>query len=53
MDIGTVRGLITGALIVLFLALVVWAFSSKRKEQFDRAARTALEEDETLEKGKK
>ena len=46
MDIGTVRGLITGALIVLFLALVVWAYSSKLKEQFDRAARTALDADD-------
>ncbi|MEZ5473658.1 MAG: CcoQ/FixQ family Cbb3-type cytochrome c oxidase assembly chaperone [Steroidobacteraceae bacterium] len=46
MDIGTVRGLITGALIILFLALVAWAWSGKRKEQFDRAARRALEEDD-------
>lgn len=45
MDIGTVRGLITAALIVLFVALIVWAWSSKRRATFERAARMPLEDD--------
>ncbi|MEZ5498718.1 MAG: cbb3-type cytochrome c oxidase subunit 3 [Steroidobacteraceae bacterium] len=46
MDIGTVRGLITAALMVLFIAMVIWAYSGRRKRGFDDAARAPLEEDE-------
>lgn len=45
MDIGTVRGLITAALIVLFIALIFWAWSGKRRATFERAARMPLEDD--------
>ncbi|ATJ81692.1 cbb3-type cytochrome oxidase subunit 3 [Halomonas beimenensis] len=38
MDIGTVRGIITGILIVAFLGLVWWAYSKRRKKDFDEAA---------------
>ncbi|MDR5866629.1 cbb3-type cytochrome oxidase subunit 3 [Halomonas koreensis] len=38
MDIGTVRGIITGLLIVAFLGLVWWAYSKRRKPDFDEAA---------------
>jgi cytochrome c oxidase cbb3-type subunit 4 len=48
MDIGTWRGLVTATLIVLFLALIVWAWSKARKPEFERAARAALEEDPSL-----
>jgi cytochrome c oxidase cbb3-type subunit IV len=46
MDIGVFRGLVTGTLLVLFIALVVWAWSRSRREQFDAAARLPLEEPE-------
>jgi cytochrome c oxidase cbb3-type subunit 4 len=46
MDIGTFRGVITVVLMMLFIALVVWAFSRRRKKDFDEAARLPLEEDE-------
>lgn len=45
MDIGTVRGLITLALFLSFLGLVAWAWSSKRRREFDAAALLPLEED--------
>lgn len=38
MDVGTVRGLVTLALLLAFLGLVLWAFSSRRKADFDDAA---------------
>jgi cytochrome c oxidase cbb3-type subunit 4 len=38
MDINTLRGLSTLFLLVAFLGLVFWAYSSKRKKEFDEAA---------------
>jgi cytochrome c oxidase cbb3-type subunit IV len=45
LDLGIFRGILTAILLVLFLALVFWAFSPKRKNAFERAARAALEDD--------
>jgi cytochrome c oxidase cbb3-type subunit IV len=45
MDIGTARGLITAALFIAFLALVFWAYSKRRKADFDVLARMPLEDD--------
>ena len=45
MDIGTVRGLLTVALLIAFVALVIWAYSKRRKPDFDRLARMPLEDD--------
>jgi cytochrome c oxidase cbb3-type subunit IV len=44
-DLGTLRGILTAVLLVLFVAVVFWAYSPRRKTSFDRAARTALEDD--------
>jgi cytochrome c oxidase cbb3-type subunit 4 len=41
---GTVSGIITVVLLVLFIAGWMWAWSSKRKPDFDAAARLPLEE---------
>ena len=38
MDINTLRGLATVVVMVTFLGICVWAFSSKRKRDFDEAA---------------
>jgi cytochrome c oxidase cbb3-type subunit 4 len=40
-------GIITGALIVLFLSGWAWAWSPRRKRAFDDAARLPLQEDAT------
>lgn len=45
MDIGTVRGLITLALIIAFAALVIWLFGRRRKADFEAAARLPLEDE--------
>ena len=46
MDINTFYGLLTLLLLILFIGIVLWAYSSKRKEQFDEAARLPLEDDD-------
>jgi cytochrome c oxidase cbb3-type subunit 4 len=46
MSSGTLSGIATGVLIILFIGLCVWAWSARRKAQFDRAARMPLEDDE-------
>lgn len=42
MDIGVFRGIVTGVLLLLFLGLIGWAWSRKRKSGFDAAAREPL-----------
>lgn len=44
--IGIVRGVITLVLMILFIALAMWAWSSRRKELFDSMARMPLDEDD-------
>ena len=46
MDIGTFRGIVTGVLLVSFLALIAWAWSRRRTASFDAAARMPLEEED-------
>lgn len=36
-------------LLIVFIGIVVWAWSGKRKRDFERAARIPLEEDEPAE----
>ena len=36
----------TLSLIIAFIGIVVWAYSSRRKSDFDEAARLPLEEDD-------
>lgn len=50
MSVATISGIITAVLIVLFLGIVFWSWSGKRKADFDEAARLPLE-DEPAEKG--
>jgi cytochrome c oxidase cbb3-type subunit IV len=45
LDMGMVRGIITAALLALFVWLVAWAWSRGRASAFDAAARLPLEED--------
>jgi cytochrome c oxidase cbb3-type subunit IV len=44
--IGIVRGLITLVLLLLFIALVAWAWSDRRKKTFEAMARMALDDDD-------
>jgi len=45
-EITVFHGLWTAALLVIFVGIVVWAWSGKRKGAFDEAARIPLEDDE-------
>ena len=50
MDINDLRGISTALLLIAFIALCIWAFSSKRKKSFDEAANLPFA-DEGDEKG--
>ena len=45
MTAGAVSGLITAILLAVFLAGVAWAWSGRRRDEFERAARLPLEDD--------
>jgi cytochrome c oxidase cbb3-type subunit 4 len=54
MDIGTVRGLITLLLLLAFIGLVFWAYSKRRKADFEEMAQLPFREYPTeKEKGSK
>jgi cytochrome c oxidase cbb3-type subunit IV len=44
MSAGFINGIVTALLLVLFIGLVLWAWSGKRKADFERAARLPLED---------
>ncbi len=45
MDINDMRVLITVLAFIAFIAIVVWAWSGRRREEFEQAARLALDDD--------
>ena len=45
MDAGLLHGLWTALLLAAFVAIVWWAWSGRRKRDFDEASRLPLEED--------
>jgi cytochrome c oxidase cbb3-type subunit IV len=45
MSAGTLSGIFTGILLLLFVGMWVWAFSRRQRAKFDEAARIPLEED--------
>ncbi len=49
MDINTLRGLSTLFMLVAFLGLVFWAYSSKRKKEFDEAAQLPFADEPDLD----
>jgi len=42
---GILRGITTLVLLFMFLGLITWAWSGRRKKEFDSMARMALDED--------
>ena len=44
MDYETFNGLYTLFLIVIFVALILWAYSKKRKTSFDNIAKSIFDE---------
>ena len=49
---GTLRGLITLALLIAFVALVVWLFVIRRRSDFDAAADIPLHENRERDEDK-
>ena len=45
MDAGFLHGIWTAALLAVFAAIVVWAWSGRRKRDFEEASRLPLDED--------
>jgi cytochrome c oxidase cbb3-type subunit IV len=50
MDINDIRAVMTVASFLVFIGIVVWAYSGGRKQRFDRAARSVLEEEDAADR---
>ena len=50
MDYGTLRGFFALLILALFVIIVVWSYSKKRKASFDEVANSIFEEDDMLKK---
>lgn len=48
MDINDLRSITTVLMFVMFIGIVVWAYSSKRKQSFEAVARQVLDDDDEL-----
>jgi len=48
MDINDLRGLLTAVLLFSFIGLCIWAWSSRRKADFEATAALPLEEDKFM-----
>lgn len=46
MDINTLRGISTILVMIAFVSICLWAYSSKRKSNFDDAANLPFEDEE-------
>ena len=46
MDYGTLRGIITIVVMVTFIGIFAWAYSSSHKKQFDDAANLVFSDEE-------
>jgi len=46
-DYSTFSSAMTVVMLVVFLGIVAWAYSAKRRAQFDEAARVPFEDDAT------
>lgn len=49
MSISFVQTVWTVIAFVIFVGIVIWAWSGRRKEAFDKAARMALDDDKPID----
>ena len=47
MELNTIRAFSTVVVMVVFIAICLWAYSSKRKSSFDEAAKLPFDDDTT------
>ncbi|MDX2370600.1 MAG: cbb3-type cytochrome c oxidase subunit 3 [Colwellia sp.] len=52
MEYGTLRGLVALLILALFVIIVVWSYSKKRKASFDEVANSIFEKDELTKQNK-
>ena len=52
MDYGTLRGFFALLILALFIIIVVWSYSKKRKASFDDVANSIFDEDELSKQNK-
>jgi len=45
LEISVFHGIWTAALLVIFIGIVIWAWSGKRKPDFDKAARIPFDDE--------
>jgi cytochrome c oxidase cbb3-type subunit 4 len=45
MDYGTLRGFFALLILALFIIIVIWSYSKKRKASFDEVANSIFEDD--------
>ncbi len=50
--LATIHSWWTAALLLVFIGIVVWAYSSRRKKDFEQAANLALDEEDLARGGK-
>ena len=48
MSLAMFHSIWTVLLLILFVGIVLWAFSSRRKQRFDEAARLPLDEEDDV-----
>lgn len=46
MDMGTFRGITTLMIMIAFIGVVIWAYSKRRKKDFDEAANLPFADEE-------
>ena len=51
MDYGIIQGIITIVVMFTFLGIFAWAYSSRRKDQFDEAANLVFEDESSTKSG--
>jgi len=52
MDYGTLRGLFALLILALFIIIVAWSYSKKRKSSFDEAANSTFDDKDHNNKDK-
>lgn len=50
MDINLLRSIVTVATFLVFIGIVVWAWSSRNAKSFDEAAQLPFEQDEDVQR---
>jgi cytochrome c oxidase cbb3-type subunit 4 len=52
MDINDLRTIMTVVAFLTFIGIIVWAYSGRRKNSFDEAARMALDDDQPIDRNR-